>query len=291
MNLNSNLTLIIIMKNTKRDLVYLETFKTEEQLFEELNLIQTETPNVYHRVEKVDIQELKDYLKNENQFAKEHELYKEYFEYGKVENPQKTFTPIQIETDLTYLKTDFVSNFYIEQLKNQNNDFYKSFEINENGIQLKSAKDLQKVKDYIKVNQDNKLIKELEDYSVISRHLPLLKTDLTQTDVDNKTHLLNNPQLIKEATSEIINVDSNSVFVKNSAEEIIKIGNNIYELKGTEGNKSYYIKTDFKSNTNYFTKYKNTDDYTNSINISTPQIEQYNKINNNKGIDNKLFEC
>lgn len=48
-----------------RDLVFLETTKTEEQLFEEQSLIQTEIENVYHKVEKVEEEELRTFLKNQ----------------------------------------------------------------------------------------------------------------------------------------------------------------------------------------------------------------------------------
>jgi len=276
------------IKNTKRDLVYLETLKSEEQLFEELNLIQTETPNVYHRVEKVDMQELKDYLKNENQFVKEHELYKEYFGYKNVEKEFKTLTPTQLETDVNYLKKDFVSDFYIESLKNTN-DFYNIFEINETGIRLKSEKDLPKVLSYVLEGQE-KLINELVDYSIISKHLPNLKS-VENKDINNRNHLLNNSHLIKENKYEIINIDNNSLFLKNATEEIIKIGNNIYELKGTEGNKSLYNKVEFQQNVNYFSEHKETDDYMQKISIPTPQIEQYNKINKFKDINSKQFKC
>ena len=73
-----------------RDLVFLETTKTEEQLFEEQSLIQTEIENVYHKVGKVDEQELRDFLKVGEKVL-EHELYKQYYKYNTPS--QSNFTP------------------------------------------------------------------------------------------------------------------------------------------------------------------------------------------------------
>ena len=128
---------VIKISNQERDLVFLEANKTEEQLFEELNLLQTETENVYHRIEKVNFEEMKQALDLDNNIS-ELQAYKDYFGYK--ESPTKKenlYRSAIIETDIEYLKDEFVADFNAEILKNPNHEFYNKFEVNEKGISLK----------------------------------------------------------------------------------------------------------------------------------------------------------
>jgi hypothetical protein len=70
---------VLLLENKNRTYKYLETNKSEEQLFEELSLIKTNTPNVYHEVVKVDVDQMREITKDI--YSKEFELYKKYFGY------------------------------------------------------------------------------------------------------------------------------------------------------------------------------------------------------------------
>ena len=60
----------------------LKTTKTEQELFDELSLIKTNTPNVYQKVNKIDEQEIRDAVDNQDLTVPIYELYREYFDYG-----------------------------------------------------------------------------------------------------------------------------------------------------------------------------------------------------------------
>lgn len=72
----------------------LKTTKTEQQLFDELSLIKTNTPDVYHQINKIDEQEMRNIVGNQNQATPEYELYKEYYNY-KRENLRKEYRSIK----------------------------------------------------------------------------------------------------------------------------------------------------------------------------------------------------
>lgn len=62
----------------------LKTTKTEQELFDELSLIKTNTPNVYQKVNKIDEQEIRDAVDNQDLTVPVYELYREYFDYGQL---------------------------------------------------------------------------------------------------------------------------------------------------------------------------------------------------------------
>ena len=70
-----------------RSYQYLKTAKSEQELFDEMSLIQTSTPNVYHKVNKIDEQEMRDIQENQDLTIPDYQLYKDY--YGYTNNTQK----------------------------------------------------------------------------------------------------------------------------------------------------------------------------------------------------------
>ena len=72
---------------TNKTLQYLKTAKSEQELFDEMSLIQTTTPNVYHKINKIDEQEMRDIQENQDLTIPDYQLYKDY--YGYTNNTQK----------------------------------------------------------------------------------------------------------------------------------------------------------------------------------------------------------
>ena len=70
-----------------RSYQYLKTAKSEQELFDEMSLIQTTVPNVYHKVNKIDEQEMRDIQENQDLTIPDYQLYKDY--YGYINNTQK----------------------------------------------------------------------------------------------------------------------------------------------------------------------------------------------------------
>lgn len=257
-----------------RDLVYLETFKNEEQLFNELSLVQTNTPNVYHRIEKVDEQELRSFLNNNE--SPEYQLYKDYYGYTSPTVEETSVTVSPITTNIEYLKGDFIADFNIEILKNPNHEFYNKFEVNEKGISLKynDPISISQIKAYISDNI--KLGKELSDYSVISKNIPNLKEEAVE---DDRITAVNNINSLKKPTSQVTQVDNNTVLVKNESENFINYKNDVYELKNKEGNNSVYTKLNVVKDLNYYQVEVETQEYTEQVKVPQQSLQKYSTIN------------
>lgn len=65
-----------------RSYQYLKTAKSEQDLFDEMSLIQTTVPNVYHKINKIDEQEMRDIQDNQDLTIPDYQLYKDYYGYG-----------------------------------------------------------------------------------------------------------------------------------------------------------------------------------------------------------------
>jgi protein-tyrosine-phosphatase len=263
------------IEKQERDLVYLETVKTEEQLFNELNLIQTETPNIYHRIERVDEQELRSFLQVEDNVA-EYELYKNYYGYTTSITKEEGFTLSPIETDIEYLKGDFVADFNAEILKNPTHEFYNKFEVNEKGISLKydDPISISQIEAYI--SDGVKLGKELVDYSVISKLMPNFKQETAFEDL--RLNAVNNKNSLKIPTTQIAKVDENTIIAKNETADFINYKNEVYELTNKEKNDSVYKKLSLKEDLNYYQTEIQSQDYVDQVKVTQPNLENYNYI-------------
>ena len=76
------LTKPINISPENRSYQYLKTAKSEQELFDEMSLIQTTVPNVYHKVNKIDEQEMRDIQENQDLTVPDYQLYKDYYGYG-----------------------------------------------------------------------------------------------------------------------------------------------------------------------------------------------------------------
>ena len=233
------------IENTNRSYRYLKTTKSEEQLFDELSLIQTNEPNVYHQVNKIDEQEMRDILDSQDLTVPEYQLYKDYYEY----ESQITASDIQTntETDINYLMDEFVADFSIEKLKNPNDEFLNQFKITESGIEMVSQDETSLAK--VKAGISN--YPQLADYSLISKNLPNLKEAnpyQIQTKESKRVQAVNNKHNIPTPKTEVKIIDNDFVEAKNETADFIKIGEDIYEQQ----EQGIYSKLQFEENPNYY---------------------------------------
>jgi hypothetical protein len=223
----------------------LRTTKSENQLFEELSLIKTNTPNVYHQVEKIDEQEMRDIMDNQDLTVPLYELYREHFGYEGVNEGVNVITE---GVNVEYLTGEFVADFAAEKLKNPNNEFYQQFKITENGIELISQDEIT----LAKVRSQIEDYPKLADYSLVSKLLPNLKEatpNRTEEKNDRRVKAVNNKQSIPAPKSEVTIIDETFIETENETAEFIKIGEDIFEQQ----EQGVYAKLDFQESPSYFT--------------------------------------
>lgn len=385
---------VIKIENKERDYIYLETNKSEEELFDTLSLVKTNTPNVYHRVTKIDEAEMRDIVGDI--FSKEYKLYRNYFGYdldfkftkqggnkavdksgepvvvyrgGDITSPIKNdkytvgrffttsrqaatafgtkinsavlfmknpftvdakgemytsiATPKQmkswvadtmdtVDTDLIAewayknnydgviiknvqeggstgmmrdangygvipeqaddyivfdnsqikdlsekqsqekqvqtnfeggITTDFVADFSAEIIKNPNHPFYSNFKITENGIEIISQDNMSMDNISFFLENDVKLGKELQEYSLLSKHLPNLKSPKEETTKqDRRVQAVNNVNLVKEIGGNFVQINGDIIAAKDEDAEFIKSNNQVYELQEKDGDYNYYVR-------------------------------------------------
>ncbi len=281
---------VLAIENQDRDLVYLETLKTEEDLFNTLNLLQTEVANVYHRIEKVDFEQMKEALFLDDNIT-ELQAYKDYFGYNtSPQREEQEFTNSAIETDVNYLKNDFVADFNAEILKNPNSEFYNKFQVNEKGISLKYADpiSINQIETYLK--DGVKLGKELADYSVISKNLPNFKEEVEMNSV---LWAVNNKEQLKVPGTEVTTIDKTTIIVKNEVEDFLNYNNRVFQLQNKEGNNSVYMELEVLEDLDYFQIEVGLKEYTDQIKLKQQKLENYNTIKKNfKKVDlEDNFDC
>ena len=267
---------VIKIAEQERDLVYLETLKTEQELFDEMSLLKTEVDNVYHRIEKVDLDELKTALELED-VTTELEAYKEYFNYSEIKDSKAdTYTPSKISTDLNYLMEDFVADFNIAVLTNPTNEFYNKFYVNEKGINLKYADPISIAQIEAGIKDNVKYGQELADYSVISKNMPNFKE--AEEVQDRRLDAINNKVNLKKPTSQVTAVDKTTILVKNEAEEFLNYQDKVFQLRNKEGSNSVYMQLQEEQSLDYFQVEVGTAEYLQQVKVKQQKLESYSKV-------------
>lgn len=270
------------IENKERDLVYIRTNKSEQEIFDQQNLLQSEIENVYHRIEKVDFEEMKRALKLREDIT-ELEAYKQYFNYTK--SPAITiqeFLPAPLTNSLDYLKNEFVADFNIEKIKNSDNGLYNKFKITERGIEQVYNDTISMAEIKAHLLEPSKINVALQEYSVISKQMEnLIVEDLPvlNNKYNNRLVAINNFQRVKEVNTDFIKVNEDIIIAKNEMEEFISVEGELFESVDKQGNNTVYVKIEKNNDLNY-----NELNSTNSQNIvleikqhTQPQIE-YSKI-------------
>ena len=239
----------VLRIETDRNYVYLETNKSEQDLFDNLNLVATNIPNVYHKVGKITVEAMREITKDN--VSDLLTMYKNYFNHP-IQRPTevKEIDVTQITEDVEYLKTDFPKDFAVEKIKNNGNEFYDSFKLTDKGIELISNDSItiEKVKAFIK--DGIKLGKQIEQYSLISKSMPKLIETNNLLDLD-RVNAVNNPTSISKPQAEFKVLNSELVAVKNGNQEFINVNNNVYEMDRKDGNVTYYSKLETNTDLNY----------------------------------------
>lgn len=241
---------VVSIADKNKSYVYLETNKTEQQLFQELSLIQTNNRNVYHKVNKVESDEIITFIKERDGIEgilTELEAYKKYFEYSK---PQIVEEPISgdFTGDLEYFQNEFIADFAAEKLKNPNK-FNELFKITDKDIELVSNDPLtlETVKAHIKEGVE--LGKEMQQYSFISKNIPNLVDGQKATP---RVEAVNNYKNIPQVSGRFTRVGNDVLATISETSPYVMQGNSLFELAEKDGNFNFYAKLEKNSNLNYY---------------------------------------
>ena len=245
------------IKKEEKDYVELNTTLTEEEVYNQQGLIRAKD-NLWIKTAKQPLEELYPIMETYNPNIREEiqtqiaqlegfnnaetaeavMLYKNYFGVSSegVNEGVKAIT--EGVKNYEYLTTDFLKDFYAKMLKERNKNsatwknFYSNFGINERGLYL-NTEDLETIKDYADEN--------LKQYSLISKQLPNLIE--TETEIVNRRdEAINNPQTVNKFEGQIFSIPTGEIIIKDSVEEFVKIGEDIYENVDVQGNLSLYTK-------------------------------------------------
>lgn len=266
---------------------YLKTSLSEQELFDELSLIQTSESNVYHKVNKIDEQEMRDIQEVADLTIPDYQLYKDYYGYTKPKLKKETQT--NVEGDINYLLNDFIVDFAVEKLKNPI-EFNRQFKITSEGIELASNDDITiaTVKAYIQ--DGGKYTKEIADYSLLSKEMPNLKEkslNFIESKQERKIKAINNIDKVNPFKESITILDEDSLYAPEENAEFLKIDNNVYEMQ----EQGYYNRIEKNTNPNFF-----------DLNIQQPKFKNFDlkqgesaeiKIKKmiSKEVENENFSC
>lgn len=153
----------------------------------------------------------------------------------------------QFTGNQAYLLGEFVSDFYRESLQAREKgdktykNFYKNFEITENGLELVNNDPitLETVKRYA--------TEDLKNYSLLSKSMPsLISEEVEFTDSRNSRRNTagNYPSTIPNFEGNISILNNQQVVAKNTSSEFIKLNGEVYENLKTIGNLSLFKKLD-----------------------------------------------
>ncbi len=169
--------------------------------------------------------------------------------------PQYNNATKQFTGNYNYLTEDYVSDFYIEQLKEKQKNsakyrnFYSNFEVNEKGINILNtdAISMQQIEIYADEN--------LRQYSLISKQMPDLQVD-TEMNESTRDLVVNNPQTLEDYKNDLFRIDENNLILKNNTEEFVKVNGEIYESVAKQGNLNHFVKLETPTSDYYAVEVK-----------------------------------
>lgn len=281
------LTKPINISPENRSYQYLKTAKSEQELFDEMSLIQTSTPNVYHKVNKIDEQEMRDIQENQDLTIPDYKLYKDYYGYATPEVLKEVQSGIEIDSD--YLLNDFVADFAAEKLKNPT-EFNRQFKITETGIELTSNDiiTLETVKSYIQ--DGTKYSKEIADYSLLSKDMPNLKEKdsfTVESVQDKRVKAVNDINSVSKPTTEVTIIDEQSFFAPNETNQFLRVGDEVYEQQ----EQGYYNKLQKNTNPNFFNLSPRAPEFKNFDIMQQESSENKSKKLISKEMNQENFSC
>lgn len=157
-----------------------------------------------------------------------------------IKRPQYKNATKQFTGNYRYLTEDFISDFYIDQLKEKQKNsakyknFYSNFEVNEKGINLLNTDDI--TMQQIEIYADD----NLRQYSLISKQMPDLEVE--ETNENPRDLVINNPQTLENYKKDLFRVNEDTIILKDNVETFIKVNDEIYENVEIKGNLSIFAK-------------------------------------------------
>jgi len=154
--------------------------------------------------------------------------------------PQYKNATKQFTGNYRYLTEDFISDFYIDQLKEKQKNsakyknFYSNFEVNEKGINLLNTDDI--TMQQIEIYADD----NLRQYSLISKQMPDLAVE--EINENPRDLVVNNPQTIENYKKDLFRVNEDTIILKDNVETFIKVNGEIYENVEVKGDLSTFAK-------------------------------------------------
>jgi len=249
-----------------KNFIKLDTNLSEEELFDKYSFVKA-GENLYFKVNKKPLSEMYNILKTypEKEISEE-EVLENYQDFSNIENaqavylfkkyfdfPQKTESKQKIKQPKNKVSEEFVSDFYIKMLKEKKknsflyNNFYKFFSVNGKGLYLTHTDNI--TMGQIKMFADQ----ELKDYSLLSKQMPDLTDEVVNiNDINTRRDIaINYPNTVKNVKEQVYFLPKeNEIIVKDTTEEFIKIGENIFEKVDELNNLSLYLQLE-KNNTEY----------------------------------------
>lgn len=197
------------------------------------------------------------------------------------------FNPVKIQTnkvvnnisdrffkftgDSNYLMTEYISDFYKKMLEEKVikaselwNQALRYFTINNKGIDFQSQSPVtqEKVKTLLKTQPE--IYEDLSNYALLSKNpnLEFLHEFGSEEIMDSidtrRDYVVNYPESIEKFKGLYEKLTDNSILVKNSIDEFIKLNDGIYELSNMNDGVSLYSKIQMVTNPNYFVFYAST---------------------------------
>lgn len=186
-------------------------------------------------------------------------LYKYYYNNPintPVENnlQRDLFMLKDFDGDYTYLSTDFLHDFQVKKLQEQNKNseafqkVYNNFFINEKGLQLKntdviSIRDLQKNITLLSEQEQS----NLKNYAAISKDASIKELFTPQaflfTDTYRKLerdYYQNNPKALPLFKGDYTNIDGETILSKTATSDFLRIKNRLFEKADGNSSDTYY---------------------------------------------------
>lgn len=172
--------------------------------------------------------------------------------------------------DFDYLTTDFISDFYKRMLEEKVinkselwNEALKHFTINNNGITFTGKSQETKAKVKLALQSQPILYDNLKNYALISKDNSLdflrdYEVENVMSTIDNRRDFsINHPNSVEKYTGEYTKPSDNTVIVKNSNNEFIRMNDGIYEITNLSDGVSIYSKVVGNIDENFY-RFNNT---------------------------------
>jgi hypothetical protein len=152
--------------------------------------------------------------------------------------------------DAEYLTGEFISDFWAKALKAKQKDnadwrnYYSHFGVNERGLYLINDDSITMFKIQLYADEN------IKQYSILSKQMPNI-ADKSEGIQSLRDEAINNPNSVKVFEGQISRLNEKEIVLKDSVDEFIRVGDDIFENIATESNLKHYVKLE-KNNSEYY---------------------------------------